>query len=104
MQTHYEPKLIQIKLHITDTDKLAEWLTHLDNLPHEIKQESLLVFVQLGSAVLLEFDSLYYGDIYYSRDISFMKNDPIVAVGMNAIPQDITQGDLEQLEMKRYVL
>lgn len=101
MQIHYEPKLTQIKLHITDDNKLVEWITHLDNLSSEIKQQSSLTFVQLGSAILLEFDSLYYKDIYYNSDISFMKNTPIIAVGMNAIQQPICAWDLEQLERKR---
>ncbi|ASV41556.1 hypothetical protein [Vibrio phage JSF14] len=62
-----------------------------------------MTFVTAGNSVILEFDSLYYAIVYYDSNRNFLKNEPIISLGIDADVEMMTDWDRESLEMKKVV-
>ena len=78
--------------------KLIEFVTHLESL------SDVCNFVVAGEAVLLEFDVYQWMNIYYySWADNYQHNNPIIAIDRDCEVSTMTDWDLEQLEMKRFV-
>lgn len=97
----YEQHLTQIKIRVNDSNLLQKWVNHLDNLSVSDKELGCVTFVTAGNSVILEFDSLYYAIVYYESNRSFLKNEPIISLGIDADVEMMTDWDRETLEMKK---
>lgn len=83
--------------HETHT-KLIEFVTHLESL------SDVCSFVLAGDALLLEFDVYQWMNVYYySWDDCYQYNNPIIAIDRDCYVGKLSEWDLEQLEMKRFV-
>ncbi|QXN60074.1 hypothetical protein KUA24_7 [Vibrio phage HNL01] len=91
----------QVKLVITDSQARESFLEHLSSLD---SAELQLVYIVAGDAVVLEFDQLYYYEVYYESFSLFVENNPIIALGLNAIFEELTEWDKQELDMKRFIL
>jgi hypothetical protein len=92
-------KLSTMKLHkFKSYNKFIEFINHLESIP------SIVNFVVLGGAILLEFESQNVDLVYYYTTIDSIKNLPIVAVDCDCdVDTNITDYDINQLELKRLV-
>ncbi|HDG1611362.1 TPA: hypothetical protein PFD71_003252 [Vibrio cholerae] len=99
----YEQHLTQIKIRVNDNTLLQKWVNHLDNLSVADRELVCVTFVTVGNSVILEFDSLYYAIVYYDSNRNFLKNEPIISLGIDADVEMMTDWDRESLEMKKVV-
>ncbi|AUR93560.1 hypothetical protein NVP1187O_247 [Vibrio phage 1.187.O._10N.286.49.F1] len=92
-------KLTTIKLQdFTSYAKFQEFITHLESIP------SIVNFVVVGNAILLEYEAVNSSEVYYYNKVDNAKNIPIIALGRDCeASRTVTDWDLEQLEMKRMV-
>lgn len=77
--------------------KLEEFITHLESL------SDVCTFVLAGDALLLEFDPCDYQMIYYYTYSDWSDNNPIITLSRDCKVSKLSEWDLEQLEMKRFV-
>ncbi|QZI87028.1 hypothetical protein MYOV085v1_p0006 [Vibrio phage 355E48.1] len=91
--------LIIMKLKdFTSYAKLQEFIAHLESIP------SIVNFVVVGNAILLEYEAVNNSIVYYYSKVDNVKNDPIIALGKDCeASRTVTDWDLEQLELKRMV-
>ncbi|CAL9969405.1 hypothetical protein VPHF99_0144 [Vibrio phage F99] len=91
--------LIIMKLQdFTSYAKLQEFIAHLESIP------SIVNFVVVGNAILLEYEAVNNSIVYYYSKVDNVKNDPIIALGKDCeASRTVTDWDLEQLELKRMV-
>lgn len=97
----YEQHLTQIKIRVNDNTLLQKWVNHLDNLSVADRELACVTLVAAGNSVIIEFDSLYYAIVYYESNRSFLKNGPIISLGVDADVEVMTDWDRETLEMKK---
>ena len=92
-------KLTTIKLQdFTSYAKLQEFITHLESIP------SIVNFVVVGGAVVLEYEAINNSIVYYYNYVNDVKNEPIIALGKDCeASRTVTDWDLEQLELKRMI-
>ncbi|CAM0051770.1 hypothetical protein VPHK460_0144 [Vibrio phage K460] len=91
--------LIIMKLQdFTSYAKLQEFIAHLESIP------SIVNFVVVGNAILLEYEPQNNSIVYYYDSLAYVKNDPIIALGRDCeASRTVTDWDLEQLELKRMI-
>ena len=92
-------KLTTMKLeNFSSYAKFQEFITHLESIP------SIVNFVVVGGAVVLEYEPQNNSIVYYYDSLAYVKNDPIIALGKDCeASRTVTDWDLEQLELKRMV-
>ena len=92
-------KLTTIKLDKFNCNlKVQEFLNHLESIP------SMVNFVVVGEAILLEFEPQNASIVYYSNSITYLRNEPIIALGRDCEAfTDLSDWDFEQLELKRMI-
>ncbi|AUR91561.1 hypothetical protein NVP1161O_119 [Vibrio phage 1.161.O._10N.261.48.C5] len=92
-------KLITMKLQdFTSYAKFQEFIAHLESIP------SIVNFVVVGNAILLEYEAVNSSIVYYYNSMNYVKNEPIIALGRDCeASRTATDWDLEQLELKRMI-
>ena len=92
-------KLTTMKLEEFKTyAKFQEFITHLESIP------SIVNFVIIGGAVLLEYEAVNNSIVYYYSKVDNVKNNPIIDLGRDCeASRTVTDWDLEQLELKRMI-
>ena len=92
-------KLTTIKLQdFVSYAKFQELITHLESIP------SIVNFVVVGNAILLEYEPQNNSIVYYYDSLAYVKNDPIIALGYDCeASRMVSDWDLEQLELKRMI-
>ena len=70
--------------------KFQEFITHLESIP------SIVNFVVVGNAILLEYEAVNSSDVYYYSKVDNVKNNPIIALGRDCeASRKVTDWDLE---------
>ena len=92
-------KLLTMKLeNFSSYAKFQEFITHLETIP------SIVNFVVVGGAVVLEYEAVNSSEVYYYSKLDNAKNNPIIALGRDCeASRVVTDWDLEQLELKRMI-
>lgn len=88
----------QIKFdNFNDNNTLTRFITHLESIP------DIVVFTIVGEALLLQFEAQNVSLVYYTDVNSYLRNDPIIAVGRDCdATQELSEWDMEHLEMKAF--
>lgn len=96
-------KLAQLKLsNFQTSSKLVEFITHLES------NKDIVTFVcqsdgKSGDVLLLEYDHNDYDKVYYYSNTDYLKNNPVVSVGIDCTGSPIlTEKEQESLEMKSF--
>jgi len=92
-------ELTTIKLQDFESySKFQEFIIHLESIP------SIVNFVVVGNAILLEYEARNSSEVYYYSELDYVKNIPIIASGRDCeASRKVTDWDLEQLELKRMI-
>ena len=92
-------KLLTMKLeNFSSYTKFQEFITHLESIP------SIVNFVVVGGAVVLEYEAVNSSEVYYYSKVDNAKNNPIIALSRDCeASRTVTEWDLEQLELKRMI-
>jgi energy-converting hydrogenase Eha subunit A len=91
-------KRTQLKLLIEDKNLREKFVSHVEYQD----TSNQIVIVCSGDAVILEYPLLAYTEVFYTSWSDAMLNrNPVITLGVNAIQQELNNGDREAIGYKR---